>query len=54
MILFLIGAWLAVSAFIFQAPPGGQLNQAGFGGIIALLSLIGLAGAQRGRELNPE
>lgn len=54
VILFLIGAWLAVSAFIFQAPPGGQLNQAGFGGITALLSLIGLAGAQRGRELNPE
>lgn len=54
VILFLLGAWLAVSAFVFQAPPGGQLNQAGFGGIIALLSLIGLAGAQRGRELNPD
>ena len=29
-------------------------HEAGFGGITALLSLIGLAGAQRGRELNPE
>jgi SPW repeat len=50
---FTIGAWLAVSAFLLDAPPGGQLNQAGFGGIVALLSLIGLAGIQRGRELNP-
>ena len=53
VIIFVIGVWLAVSAFVFDAPPGGQLNQAGFGGIVALLSLIGLAGAQRGRELNP-
>lgn len=54
VILFAIGAWLTISAFIFEAPPGGQLNQAGFGGIIALISLIGLAGSQRGRELNPD
>ena len=53
LIIFAIGVWLAVSAFLFDAPPGGQLNQAGFGGIVAVLSLIGLAGAQRGRELNP-
>ncbi len=53
LIIFLLGAWLAVSAFIFDAPPGGQWNQGGFGAIVALLSLIGLAGAQRGRELNP-
>ena len=53
LILFVIGAWLAASAFILDAPPSGQLNQAGFGGIVALLSLIGIAGAQRGRELNP-
>ena len=53
LILFVIGAWLAASAFILDAPPAGQLNQAGFGGIVALLSLIGIAGAQRGRELNP-
>jgi len=54
LILFLIGAWLAVSAFIFDAPVQGQLNQGSFGGVVALLSLIGLAGAQRGRELNPK
>ena len=53
LILFVIGAWLVVSAFLLDAPPAGQLNQAGFGGIVALLSLIGIAGAQRGRELNP-
>jgi hypothetical protein len=54
LILFVIGAGLVVSAFILDAPPSGQLNQAGFGGIVALLSLIGIAGAQRGRELNPQ
>jgi hypothetical protein len=53
VILFVLGVWLVVSAFLFEAPPGGQANQAGFGGIVALLSLIGLAGSQRGRELNP-
>jgi len=53
VIIFAIGAWLVVSSFVLDGPPGGQLNQAGFGGIVALLSLIGLAGAQRGRELNP-
>jgi hypothetical protein len=53
LITFVIGAWLAVSAFILDAPPAGQWNQASFGAIVALLSLIGLAGAQRGRELNP-
>ena len=53
LITFLIGAWLAISAFILDAPPAGQWNQAGFGSIVALLSLVGLAGAQRGRELNP-
>ena len=53
VITFVIGAWLVISAFILDAPPSGQLNQAGFGGIVALLSLIGLAGAQRGHELNP-
>ncbi len=54
MITFFIGAWLFVSAIILEAPPGGQLNQAGFGAIVALLSLVGLAGAQRGQELNPD
>ena len=53
LITFVIGAWLAVSAFILDAPPAGQWNQAAFGSIVALLSLIGLAGIQRGRELNP-
>ena len=53
LITFVIGAWLAISAFILDAPPAGQWNQAGFGAIVALLSLIGLAGAQRGKELNP-
>ena len=53
LLTFVIGAWLAVSAFILDAPPGGQLNQAGFGSIVAVLSLVGLAGVQRGRELNP-
>ena len=53
VILFVIGAWLFVSSFLLEAPPGGQISQAGFGAIVALLSLIGLAGSQRGRELNP-
>jgi len=53
LVLFIIGAWLAVSSFILDAPIGGQVNQGGFGAIIALLSLVGLAGSQRGRELNP-
>lgn len=53
LILFVAGAWLAVSSFLFDAPVGGQLNQGSFGGVIALLSLIGLAGSQRGTELNP-
>jgi len=53
LITFVIGAWLAVSAFILDAPIGGQWNQAGFGSIVAVLSLVGLAGIQRGRELNP-
>jgi peptidoglycan/LPS O-acetylase OafA/YrhL len=53
LITFVIGAWLAISAFILDAPPAGQWNQACFGSIVALLSLIGLAGIQRGRELNP-
>ncbi len=53
LILFGIGAWLAISAFILEAPPAGQWNQAGFGSIIALLTLVGMAGTQRGRELNP-
>ena len=35
LILFIIGAWLAVSAFIFDAPIQGQFNQGSFGGIIA-------------------
>ncbi len=54
LITFAIGAWLAISAFIFDAPPAGQWNQGGFGAIVAVLSLVGLAGVQRGRELNPE
>jgi hypothetical protein len=53
LITFVIAVWLAISAFILDAPPAGQWNQAGFGAIVALLSLIGLAGAQRGKELNP-
>jgi hypothetical protein len=53
LITFVLGAWLAVSAFILDAPPGGQWNQAGFGSIVALLSLVSLAGLQRGSELNP-
>jgi predicted permease len=53
VITFVIGVWLAISAFLLEAPIGGQWNQAGFGSIIALLSLVGLAGLQRGRELNP-
>jgi hypothetical protein len=54
VILFALGAWLAASSFVLDAPPAGQLNQAGFGGVVALLSLIGLAGSQRGRELAGE
>ena len=54
LITFVIGAWLAASAFLLDAPPAGQLNQGGFGAIVAVLSLVGLAGAQRGRELNRE
>ena len=53
LITLVIGAWLAISAFILDAPPAGQWNQAAFGAIVALLSLVGLAGAQRGQELNP-
>jgi len=52
VVLFVVGGWLAVSSFMFDAPIEGQWNQGLFGGIVALLSLIGLAGAQRGRELN--
>ena len=51
LILFAVGAWLALSAFLFEAPPAGQWNQASFGAAVALLALVGLAGAQRGREL---
>jgi hypothetical protein len=53
IITFVIGVWLALSAFLLDAPIGGQWNQAGFGSIVAVLSLVGLAGLQRGRELNP-
>jgi peptidoglycan/LPS O-acetylase OafA/YrhL len=53
LITVAIGAWLAVSAFILDAPPAGQWNQAAFGSIVVVLSLVGLAGIQRGRELNP-
>jgi SPW repeat len=53
VITFVIGVWLAISAFLLDAPIGGQWNQAAFGSIVALLSLVGLAGLQRGRELNP-
>ena len=53
LITFVIGVWLAISAFILDAPLAGQWNQASFGSIVALLSLIGLAGIQRGQELNP-
>jgi hypothetical protein len=54
VVTFVIGAWLVVSAFLLDAPIQGQWNQASFGGIIAVLSLVGMAGAQRGRELYPE
>lgn len=53
VILFALGAWLFVSALLYDAPVGGQYNQASFGAGVALLSIVGLAGAQRGRELNP-
>lgn len=53
ILLFALGAWLAISAFLLEAPIGGQWNQALMGGIVALISIVGLAGAQRGTELNP-
>ncbi len=53
VILFVLGAWLSISAFLLDAPVSGQWNQASFGGGVALLSIVGLAGAQRGRELYP-
>ena len=52
VILFVLGVWLALSAFLLDAPIGGQWNQASFGSIVAVLSLVGLAGSQRGRELS--
>jgi len=54
LLIFLIGAWLAVSSFLLEAPIEGQCNDDLYAGIIALLALIGLAGSERGRELNPE
>lgn len=52
VVLFAVGAWLAASSFLFDAPIGGQWNQALMGGIVAVVSLIGLAASQRGQELN--
>lgn len=49
-----VGLWLTASAFLFEAPIGGQWNQALMGGIVVLVALVGMAGAQRGRELHPE
>ena len=53
LLLVIVGAWLAVSSFLLDAPIQGQWNQGLFGLIIAMLSVVGLAGSERGRELNP-
>ena len=50
----IVGVALLASAPLVEAPVAGRWNQGLIGGILIVLALIGLAGAERGRELHPE